>query len=354
MLSGLFKQPRCPIGIDVGTRGVRMMQVDRQADRLVVLAAARQNLDVEADGCGEKFHQAVATAIRSMLDEGQFTGNLAVSCLPAAAVHYKNLRLPKMPPHELPAAVQWEANDRLHLGEPAVTQFIDAGVVHQGEEQRQEIILLAATNSIIEQHARALSGTGLQLIAIDAIPTALARCFGRDDPEHVQVIIDIGYTQSKVLICRGQHVLFYKQIDLGGLAFDQEIARQLELSLAEAGEVRRTLQNRETEVRKSVEDTVRPLMNDLGREIALCLRYYSVTFRGERPAAAVLIGNETYDAALVQAIRQSATIEVRVSDPLAGLDLSRVGPLEGHRDWAPAAGLALRPMDKAAGKRGAA
>ncbi len=354
MICGLFKQPRCTIGIDVGTSSVRMMQIDRQADRLVVLAAARQSLNAVADGCGEQFHQAVADAIANMLDSGKFTGKQAISCLPATAVHYKNLRLPKMPPNELPAAVQWEANDRLHLGEPAVTQFIDAGVVNQGEEQRQEVILLAATHSVIDRHARALTSTGLQLLAIDAIPTALARCLGRNDPERVAVVIDVGYALSKVLICRGQHVLFYKQIDIGGRSFDRALAENMELTPNEAVELRRHLDQRDEKVRRMVEDAVRPKMADLAREIGLCLRYYSVTFRGQRPEQACLIGGEAGQAALAAAISEGAAIEVQRTDPLEGFDLSKVGSLEDPGDWVTAAGLALRVTDKAAGKRGAA
>lgn len=354
MFKRWLNPPRCPIGIDVGTHSVRMMQVSREGDHLAVIAAARAALSGEANGFGDAFHQQVAGAIRRMIDAGRFVGNTVVSCLPAPVMHCKNLRLPKMPPDELPEAVRWEANDRLHLGEPAFTQFIDAGVVRQGEEERQEVILLAATNTVIDQHARALIAAGLVPMAIDAIPAALARCVGRHDAERVQVVIDVGYAQSKVLICRGDTVLFYKQIDVGGRTLDRAVAEKLDLPAREAAELRRAAAQRDEQVRRSVDEAVRPRLIDLAREIGLCLRYYSVTFRGQRPDTALLLGGEAHDTSLAQLISEGAAIGVEQGDPLAGVDLTGAGDLGDHADWAVALGLALRPLAKAAGKRGAA
>jgi len=334
-----------------------MMQVDRQANGLTVLAAARGDLKVESGRCGEAFHKEVSRVILRMLEGGSFRGNLAVSCLPSLVMHYKNLRLPKMPADELAAAVQWEASDRLHLGEATTIQFFDAGHVQQGTDQRQEIILLAATNKLIDQHTTALVDSGLQPIAIDAIPAALARCLGKDDTEgKVRVVIDVGYSSSKVQICHGERVMFYKQIDIGGRAFDQAIIDHLNVTHQEASNVRHNLGQCDEQVRHSVHEAVGPMLVELSREIGLCLRYYSVTFRGQRPDRAILVGGEAHQHDLAAVIGEGAALDVNEDDLLAGFDLSAVSDVVGeaseHNQWVVAAGLALRPMGHSGGSSG--
>jgi hypothetical protein len=46
-------------------------------------------------------------------------------------------------------------------------------------------------------------------------------------------------------------------------------------------------------------DATRSTMEELGREIGLCLRYYSVTFRGQRPNKLRLLGGEAADPMLL-------------------------------------------------------
>jgi type IV pilus assembly protein PilM len=88
------------------------------------------------------------------------------------------------------------------------------------------------------------------------------------------------------------------------------------------------------------------IIEKLAREISLCFRYYSVTFRGAKPKEAILSGGESYESHLVKALASQLGIDVRVSQPLRGIDLTRVSfsfdngsPL---CEWAVATGLGAR------------
>ena len=109
MFGGGKKVSVSPIGIDQGGRSIRMMQLGYDGDKTFAVAAAMRTLpdDVLKKERGPCYHQAVADAVRDMLSSGHFHGHQAVTTLPAAAVQYKNIRLPKMPYDELASAVQW-------------------------------------------------------------------------------------------------------------------------------------------------------------------------------------------------------------------------------------------------------
>jgi hypothetical protein len=99
-------------------------------------------------------------------------------------------------------------------------------------------------------------------------------------------------------------------------------------------------------VRWTVHDALRAEVEALGREIALCLRYCSVTFRGLRPHSAVVVGGQAYDPAIVKLLGSQLNVECTVGQPLQGLDISHAG-FDGRRrgalaEWAVAGGMAIR------------
>lgn len=395
MFGGIWKQAGAPIGLDLGAHSVRMLQLSPRGD--AVQAAAWRALPV-SDGPlrGEAYHEAVGQAVRAMLQEGHFTGKRVVSGLPVSAVQFKNLRLPRMPADELAAAVQWEAAERLGLGdEPVETQFFDAGEVRQGDEARQEVILMAVPTAFVEAHVQTLTDTGLHPEAIDVAPGALARCLtGHEQHEldaPARVVLDVGHSASKVLIARGGRVLFFKAIDIGGAKLDQVLADQLDLPRAEVASLRHRMQldaaepdeadpspppaqevnadgeggadrplfgpGSHREIDRAVYEAVRPVVSDLARELSLCLRYYSVTFRGPRPEEVLLVGGEARQRWLAPMLAEGSGVAMQLADPFAasvpGATLAALRDAQGPEAWAVALGLAQRRPDDAAKRRAA-
>ncbi|NJL31936.1 MAG: hypothetical protein HC898_10050 [Phycisphaerales bacterium] len=104
---------------------IRALQLARRGDGYRVMAAAGALLPADIPAAGKDRDKVIEQTLRQVLDQGEFFGKQVVSCLPAHLVQYKNLRLPRMPREELTAAVEWEARDRLQLGnDQAVVQFL--------------------------------------------------------------------------------------------------------------------------------------------------------------------------------------------------------------------------------------
>src|SRR5687768_7149354 len=100
-----------PIGVDLGADSVRMLQLEVSGRALSVRAAARRELPEEARLDPERRLPAAADLVRQMLRQHGFVGRSVVAAMPREIVHVKNLRLPKIPPAELEAAVQFEARN---------------------------------------------------------------------------------------------------------------------------------------------------------------------------------------------------------------------------------------------------
>ena len=238
---------------------------------------------------------------------------------------------------------------------------------------------MAVSDAVLQGHMDLLTGLGLRPVAIETEPTGLCRTFARlrrreDDQDQVRAVIDVGLTTSKVLILRGNRVVFYKPVQIGGHNLNQAVAKSLDLSLEDAAAMRGKIargadeseqgqqlfgSTRRENVQRAVLEATRPIVTELANEAGLCLRYYSVTFRGARPSTIGLVGGESHDPQLASVIGEQLEIEAAPVAPLAGIDLSPSHVTIERRgtqgEWALATGLALRHLPTAAERlRGAA
>jgi type IV pilus assembly protein PilM len=358
-----------PIGVDIGHDSVKMLQVEAVGTSLDVTAAAKMPLPASVKNDPESRLPQASELIRQMLRQHPFRGRQIVAALPREIVHTKNLRLPQMPAAELPAVVSFEARNVFPFDtEKARVHFLAAGEVRQGTEVRQEVILMAAkdddVNALIEHLNRA--GTIIQSLDTEAcaVYRSLERFIRRKEDENdVNVLVDIGARRSQVVIGRGRDISFIKPIDIGGFHFHDAVSRKLGISLEEAEALRRRLVEtgepadpaaRRDPVRQAVFDATRTPMEELGREISLCLRYYSVTFRGHRPTKLRLIGGEACDPQLQTLLNSALVIPVEVGRPLYSVNTSRMKPADRRGamcEWALALGLSLRTTQQHFGAR---
>lgn len=346
-----------PIGIDIGQDSIRMMQLETVGNTLSVVAAARQAFPPEVRDRSDLRLPLAVEMIRQMRRQNGFKGRRAVLSLPREILHSKNLRLPPMPAAELSAAVQFEARNIFTFdSEQALIHVLPAGDVRQGTDIKQEVIVLAARHDEINAFLERIHCCGLEVQSLDTEPLALYRTIDRfirrrEDEQEVHVLVDVGWHRSNVLIGKGREITFFKPMDIGGRQLHEAVSRKLDISVDEAKALRRRLAENadpsapKDPVRQAVVDATRPAMEELAREISMCLRYYSVTFRGHRPSRVRLTGGESCDGLLQGVLHSALTIPVEIGRPLYSVDTSRMRSADRRGtmcEWALAFGLSLR------------
>jgi type IV pilus assembly protein PilM len=359
--------------LDIGTDSIKVLQLGEAGGSLFVRACGQWQFPGVAGDPKQRYEMTVA-AVREILRKGDFKGRRSVSSLSGSEVNIKNVRLEKLSRDEMEKAMQWEAQDRFPFDVvPDRLKYVDAGEVRSGSETRSEIIMLAVSEESIEGHLKMLKAVGLDPEHIFPEPLAVFRMAKRSlrrdaDRDTVSVILDLGARATRVIVARGRQVVFIKVIDIGGRAFDQVVADQLNLDLAEAVELRARImqehakflggnrrsdhddpEETRSDVDWTIRDAVRGMVEELAREIGLCLRYCSVTFRGLRPNTVLMAGGEVYDPAVIELLTDNLGIECNVAQPLRGIDVSRAMPGSGRRtpmsEWAVASGMAMRDED---------
>jgi Tfp pilus assembly PilM family ATPase len=171
MFQWLSKKRYGPIGLDVGADGARILQLCLNEEDLCVTAAARWHYPVEM--AAEPIHsplrrQMLAEAVTELVRKGGFRGRRVVSCLRSEDVAVKNIRLPHMTEQELAKAVLWECKDRFEFDVTSDRlHHVNAGEVRQGNEARDEVILMAAPEAAVTEHVAMLTSMRLEPAAID-------------------------------------------------------------------------------------------------------------------------------------------------------------------------------------------
>jgi len=375
---GLKTRGLQPIGLDIGHNSIKMIQLLMNGEQLSVIAAQKARIDPGINGDGQERSRFVISAIRQMLAEGNFHGRNVVSSLPNDGLEITSLRLAEAQSDGIEQALRKEVVQRFGLDpDEDAMKYMVAGNVHQGDEIKNELILFAAANETIKSHIEMLEQAGLRPVSIDTIPCALFRSFERslrrqEDRERTVVFVDVGNQFTTVVFGRGGEISFVKQIPLGGEKFNEEIAAKLGIEISEAEMLREALQMEKSlsapkpdleeqasadneqkldaSTRQTIVNAVSEVAEELTREISLCLRYYTVTFRGKRVGRAFFTGGGAYEYILLDVLKRQLAVEVEVAQPLKGFDMSskrknlnfdsdRRGLLY---EWAVAVGLSLK------------
>lgn len=339
-----------PIGVDLGQRSIKLLQVS--GDFRQVVAAARWELPGSGKLAEDERDSQWINGLNRAREGRSFVGRDAVLCLGARDLFVQNVRVPKHGKEPLATLVAQEAANRLPFDvKDAELRFIEAGDVRQGDSTKREVIVLACLRSVLDRLIRVVDSAGLRPVAIDVEPAAVLRCYSRqfrreEDRGQRTMYVHVGASTTAVVIAQDSDALFIKYVDVGGRHFDEAVARLLQMKIVDAATLRRHNSDRredqrDPEVTQSVTEAIRPVVDRLANELSLCVRYHSVTFRGQ-PLARVVVGGGEASTALIESLGQRLDLPTELGQPLRSLDAASSAMPGRATQWDIATGLALR------------
>lgn len=348
MVSFPFQPRYTPIGVDLGTRSVKLVQCT--ADYKQLVDAVCWDLPRDADtSTPEAAGAAITQALKQARENRKFRGSDAVVCLGRGELFVQNLRLPKATGPDLDRLVMQEAAGRLpfSIGEAEV-RYLECSDVRQGDATLREVIVLACHRPVLERMLKSVEDAGLHPVAVDVQSNALIRAYARqfrrdEDRQQRAMLVHMGHSCTAVVIAQQDETLLMKYLPIGGGDFDEAVANHLQMPPHEAAALRRHNGDRradqqDPEVAQSVAAATRSVLDKLIAELSLCIRYHSVTFRGQ-PLARLVLGGGEASQGLSDALARRLDIKCELFDPLRNLN----NPARALRpsQWDVAAGLAF-------------
>jgi type IV pilus assembly protein PilM len=346
-----------PIGVDVGSRSVKLVQFTADGSRLV--DAARVDIAPPSDAQpateqhAAQYAERIAAAVAKARAGREFRGQDVVLGLTDRELFLQNIRVARAEGPDLDRLVMQEAAGRIpyNVGETEI-RYLEMSDVRQGDQTLREVVILACHRPVLERVLSICPLAGLRPVAIDVEPCALVRSYAaqyRRDEDRSQraLMIHVGYHSTAVVISKGEEPLFVKYLEIGGQHFDEAVSKHLSMELPDAATLRRNTGDRrgdmqDPEIASSIAEGIRGVLDRLTNELSMCIRYHSVTFRGQPLTRLVLSGGEA-GPQLLDALSKRLTLKCELSDPLR----NHSPPVHvGRRgQWDVAVGLALRPLD---------
>ena len=240
-VQNMFARSTNPIGVDFGSDCLRLAQVAPAGSgeyKLLAAACADVPNHVRHDPAG-RLNFFVETT-KELLGQGKFRNRQACLGLPASMMFIQHLRMPKLDADAMKKALPWELRGKLPIDPShALLRHIIAGDVFDGQEPKDEVIVMAAARETINAYLAAAARAKLDIVGMNVEPKALVDCFvniyrRKNDENAMSCFIDIGCVATRCVIARGSDIFFARSIPVGGDHFSRATANALKIKLDDA------------------------------------------------------------------------------------------------------------------------
>lgn len=231
------------MGLDLGTHGIKLVEVLEDPDDDYPVkrhGVTSMPIGAFAEGVIKK-PEAVTKAIKNLMDQTglpqKSTVNLGIT---GKQVIVRQLRLPQIPLEELEGAVRFEAEK--YIPTPMDQLFLDYTILGEVEVDgvaNYSILVAAAPQKIIYTHYETVKKAGLKPIAIDVEPLALYRFWRSqyfDSDFMNQAVINVGHSNSHLVIFKGDTIQFTRVIPLAGKQLTEAVTQTIGKEVAAAEE----------------------------------------------------------------------------------------------------------------------
>jgi len=345
-----------PIGLDLGTTAVRMVQLRQHEASYDLIAAGSADIPAESQGNFQTRLSFCVSAIKGILQANSFSGRECVMSLPAEATFVQHVKIPRTPAEHVGSAVLGEVQGKLPFpASAAEIRHIVAGEVVGDGEPRQEVIVVAAARETVMASLAMARKAGLDISGVNIESCAIVECFGRlfrraSDQNRAILYLDIGQSSTQVALSHGNRIVFARNLMVAGRQLDAALARKLGITPDEATKIRRQLADQDDNDARVLElhACMSEEIDKLAGELSQCLLYHESIFRTQTVERVIFLGGQATDRHLCQSIAQRLNLPAQIGDPLVrmgnlhtsgsktGLDRREAQP-----QWAVAVGLSL-------------
>lgn len=319
------------IGVDLGTRCVKLAQVVRTPSGLRLRHAAVIQRPVpwsEADTLATAAPDASYVEIRAALECSRFRGHSAACLLPMNVCELRALNIPHGTDEERRAMIANELADDWHTF-PASPEFDfwelqeDRG---SGAAEAFNVDVLAVTRPWVTQVARDCRAASLDCWGVDGNPTAMARSIQAVKPLHSGeriLAIDWGYSNATLCVVGNGGPLYARRIHRCGLRDGlAAVVNTLGITLDHAQHLVDTQgvlvasesASGDREVRAAITTALADAIQELMAEVQRTLRFFDLQRRHLRPSSIWLMGGGASVRNIGPHLSQMLSLPVRVWD----------------------------------------
>jgi type IV pilus assembly protein PilM len=232
------------IGVDMGSRKIKIVEITWNNDRPQLVTYGLMELDKSTVGVKPQDNiEFYAQSLKAVVQHAHATTPVCVGTLPALNAFTTLIEMPAMPKKELDSALMWEAKKLVPL--PVEKMKLDWHILptieKTGGDKKKftRIILTAAPKDVINNCLATFKLAGLQLVSLETELSALRRALIHN-PQETEMIIDLGATNTSIVIYSQAIPIMNHNLDIGGDNIDINIANSLNVTIERARQFKKS------------------------------------------------------------------------------------------------------------------
>ncbi len=264
-------------GLDVGTGGIRVVQLKRSGDKPAMVAYGQVEVPgglTQSDSPGDV--AKVAATVKQLVKDAHISAKYVVAGVPSTKVFATIISTPKLSHNELAKAIELQADQYIPMDSKEVK--LDWFVIGPGKTpEEQEVLLVAAPNYVTQKYVGLCEQAGLELLALEPNAVALARAVVQPNDLAV-LVLDIGSQTSDITIVQANVPKLLRSVNVGGTIFIRSVAQKLGLDDTQADQFTKkfglTQTKLEGQVFKAIQPSIELLMGEVDKSIKFYLGQY--------------------------------------------------------------------------------
>ena len=254
------------IGLDIGTKAVKIVEIIRNDGKPSLGGFAMQNI-------AGKSHSDAVDAVKLAMRSAKASSKEAVVSVSGPSVMARFIVLPRMNESDLKSAVKFEAEKFIPFNmSDCISDF--QVVKKDRKDNKLDILLAAAKKDFIMEKIKIAEDSGLTVSAVDIDSFALTNAFLANFPDmqkdKVVAIVNIGAKFTNLVITSNGAISLVRDIAIGSDDFNTAISKAMGGIDAKAAEELKLSSGDKTQ---AVSGSIKSVLGNLFDEVKLSFSY---------------------------------------------------------------------------------
>lgn len=225
---GMNGKKICPIGIDLGSGYLRMVQLGKNGQELFLQSAALCQKPNEIEFQTPAWQHWAIETTRELIRENDFKGKAVVTALPSDDLFIDPIKIPRSSLDRIDDIIPQKLQKRLPFPvENALFQHIAIDPGEKNGSETVDVLTVSTNRELVNRHLAIYEKAGLNVAGISIWPVAMVKsfmsffCRRQNEQDIVAILINVGTNHTNVVITRGENLLFARVMSIGYTQLEQ-------------------------------------------------------------------------------------------------------------------------------------
>ena len=225
---GMNGKKICPIGVDLGSGYLRIVQLGQNEQGLFLQSAALRANPEDTEFRSASWQHWAAETTRDLVRENDFRGKSVVTAIPSDDLFIDPIRISRSALKQINEILPQKLQKRLPFPvENALFQHVVIDAGEKNDSDAVDVLAISANREDINRHLAIFEKAGLEVAGISIWPTAMIQSFvsffcRREKEEGTTaILINVGTNHTNVVITRGLNLLFARVMSIGYIQLEQ-------------------------------------------------------------------------------------------------------------------------------------